>query len=362
MFKVNRKALERELSLLATVAERKQTIPVLGSTLFNFSGNTLILTATDMDTSLITEMEASGDSWAGCIPSRQLYELTRLSGSEDIEFVPEDGRIAVKWDKSRHRLPLFDPTEFPVIEQPSGEPVTVPGEVFRSAVTRVLPCVTSEEARYVLQGVKLEARDNTLKLIATNRHRLGVASISVEGSIDTLVPAAPLSAVLKTDSEFIEIQANENRAMFRCGQRLVIAQLLAGTFPNWEMIVPKAMPYQLEIATSDLVNALRRVDITRAETYKAGEGRILAGVRMVFERTALTVETDVSDRGESQEPLDAVGNLNGESIVVRINPDYVMDFLRYADDKVKFEIKDGSSVLRFTDSSDFQYVVIPMRL
>lgn len=361
-FICNRKALLDELALLSTVAEAKTTMPILATTKFDFDGSLLILTATNMDTSLVTSLVATGDSWSGCVPSKQLYELTRLFNGEAIEFAPDEGRVTIKWGKSRHRLMLHDVAAFPWIAQPSGSKVSVQGEALRNALTRVLPCVTTEESRYTMQGVKFEGKDGTLKLIATNGHRLGVASLAIEGDISTLIPVEPLAVVLKTNSETIDIQADENRATFHCGPRQISAQLIAGTFPNWEMIVPKNQPYSCEFATSELISALHRANVTRAEIYKAGEGRILAGVKMVLDSRSITVATDESDRGNCEEPITATGNVNGNSIALRINPDYIMDFLRYSGERVKCELKDGMNALTFTDSSSFQYIVMPMRL
>src|SRR5829696_2365606 len=114
MFKVNRKSLAAELALLATTAERKTTMPILATIKFEFTGDTLVLTGTDIDTTIITEIEASGEPWTGCVPTKQLQELVRLFNGEEIEFTPKPNeRLQIRWGKSSHKLPVFPVADFP---------------------------------------------------------------------------------------------------------------------------------------------------------------------------------------------------------------------------------------------------------
>lgn len=360
-FSCNRKQLANELGLLSTIAERKTTMPVLATVLCRLSNGLLTLTATDLDVYIISELSAAGEPWAGCIPLDQFKNFARLAESETLDFTEKDNRIQIKAGRSKCALPITSVDQFPAKPELSGEAkLVVAGEPFRKDLARVLPCVSDEESRYAMRGVKFEAKDGTLKMVATDGHRLGVTSIAVKGEIDTLVPPPGLEALLQTDSESIEIRVNENHVSFTCGSRLIISRLIHGQFPQWQLIVPKDLSYQAEFASGELASALRRASLTRTEVYKTGTGKILGGVTMIFERELITVDTGVSDRGRSEEPVTAISNLNGDAVTVGINPDYVADFLRDANDKVKCEFKDASSVLRLTDGSAFECVIAPM--
>lgn len=365
-FTINRKALEAELSLLQSVAEKKGTIPVLSTVLMKFEGDKLRLTASDCDVFLITEINAEGEPWAGCIPLAQLTAFIRLSDTEFITCSEKQGHAQISAGKSKITLPITDPVNFPDCAIDFGDDkIPIAGDALRSAVTRCLPCVMDmdEESRWVLQGVKIEIADGKLRTIATNGHGLGMAEMDAgAGSYMALVPERALRALIRTKSETVQIQGDENRICFQCDHRTIIARLIAGAFPNWEMILPKEMPYKTEMAGDDLKLALRRVNLARSETYKTGVGRILGSVVMNFQNDAVVIDTGISDRGRCEEPVAATSNLNGDTIPVGINPDYVMDFLSNAGERVVCELKDGNNVLRFTDGSNFQYVVMPMRI
>lgn len=356
MFTVNRKQLADELALLQTVAERKTTMPVLSNVMLDLAGDKLTLYATDLDASIVTEVAAEGEPWTGCLPMTELTKFVRLSESEQVVFQVKETRMLVKAGKAKCLLPMVERSQFPALPTiPAINGLTLSGETLRTLLTRVMPCATNEPSRYNMRGVKFEAKDGTLRLIATDGHRLGVATLAIEGAMDTLVPADGLAPLLKTTAGSITMQADDKQAWFRCNHQLITMRLLDGQFPRWEMIWPKALPYQSDVATEPLAAAFRRVEITR----DAARG---SAVRMSFQAGSISIDSGETDRGQCDELLDATSNLNGEAVLLGVNPDYVMDFLRHAGERVKCEFKDNSNVVKMSDGSAFEYVVMPMRL
>lgn len=355
-FTVNRKALESELALLQAVAEKKTTMPVLSNVMLDVADGKLTLYATNIDASIVTTLDVTGEPWTGCLPMSELTKFVRLAESDALNFQVKETRIQVKAGKAKVQLPIIGREHFPtlpVISEDSG--LALPGETLRTMLARLLPCVTTEEAFRAMQGVKFEAKDGTLKLIATNGHRMGLASFPVEGEIDTLVPSDGLAPLLKTTAETVTMYADANRASFKCDHQLITTRLLDSQFPHWEMIWPKEMPYQSEVATEPLTAAFRRVEITRDATRGSA-------VRMSFQAKSISIDSGETNRGQCDELLDVTSNLNGEAVLLGINPDYVIDFLRHAAERVKCEFKDNSNAVKLSDGSAFEYIVMPMRL
>lgn len=355
-FTINRKTLETELALLVTVAEKKGTMPVLSTVMLDVGDSKLTLYATNLDASIITEIAADGESWTGCLPMVELTKFVRLAESEQVVFQVKETRMQVKAVRAKCLLPIVQREHFPALPQPTTEGgLTLPGDTLRAVLTRLLPCVTTEESRYLMRGVKFEAKDGTLRMIATNGHRMGLASLPVIGEIDKLVPDDGLAPLLKTDAETITFNADDNHAWFRCGHQLIVTRMLEGKFPAWEMIWPKELPHRSEIAADALTAAFRRVEITRDITRGSA-------VRITLAQGSISIDSGETDRGQCDELLDAASNLNGETVLIGVNPDYVMDFLRYAGERVTCEFRDSSSAVKLSDSSAFEYVVQPMRL
>lgn len=367
MFSVNRQALLRELSLLQSVTERKGTIPVLAMALFAFDGETLHLTATDCSRTLRTQAGANGEPYSGCLPLYQLASLLKLLDAEDVAFSPQvNGFVTVSAGRSKHKLPGLEASVFPdahSLTNATGR-FTVNAEQLRDALGRTLPCVSTEESRWTLQGVQFELKDGQLRLIATDSHRLAVCAVPVEGDdLAVLVPADGLASLLKMDAETITVDVSSNHVQFTCGTRTLLVRLLTGTFPNWQMIMPATLAHTVEVDTVQLITAIRRVSVTREERFKNGVGMMLGAIRLDFSRETLTVSTEETDAGQSTEVIAASTNLNGDDVAAGFNPDYLMDFLARAGDRVVMQLNDGKTqLLMTTPGVDCRYVVMPVRL
>lgn len=367
MFTVNRITLAREMSLLLPIAESKGTIPVLSNVLMELDANGLLrLTATDIDVTLVTEIAAVGDPASFCLPLHQLAALAKLFEGDDVMFTEKtNGRIEIKCGKSKHVLASIDAKTFPQLDATfTGESLTVNSEALQEAISRVLPCVSKREdaRRATMQGVNFETKDSNLLIVATNGHRLGVASVPFTGDpLRALIPAKMLKSFLGLECESVEIRPGKNQIVFECGPRTLTSRLLVGEFPNWQLVVPSNQPYSAEIPTTSLVKAIARISVTRETRFVNGTGKTLGGAKLTFAKESLTVETRENDNGQSEEPVPITSNLNGDSVVMGINPDYLTDFLARAGDTVRCELKDTKTQLLFTDGS-FQYILVPMGL
>lgn len=364
MFTINREWLGRELVILQSVAEKKGTIPVLQFALFSFDGTNLVITATDLDVTLVCQIPAEGESWSGCVPLKPLASLVRLF-SGDVRFTPKPkDRIEVTSGTSKHLLPSLPATSFPATPVLAKTTTAViSGPTLREGLARVLPCVTTEESRYTLAGVQFETKGDKLQLVATDSHRLGVAELPCETEMKVLIPLVGIRALARLESESVEMESDTNHARFKCDHRILITRLLVGQFPNWEMIVPKALPNRVEVNADDLAAAIKRASLTRAESYKVGIGRIQAALKFTLTANCLTVESVENDKGQSTETVSATSNLNGTDYPLGMNPDYILDFLAQAEGQIVWEMKDGDSQQLLTaDGMDFKYVVMPTRL
>lgn len=365
MFRINRKELTKELALLVPIAGAKSVIPALSTVRLSVQAGKVALLVSSADVALLTEVPVEGENWQGCIPARQLYDLTRFSSCEEVVFTPQGNCVQIGLGRSRHRLPAIAFSAFPAVQEPviSKDLVTVKGDDFKPAIERVLPCVSrGDSSAFNLKGVKLEAKDGELKLVGTNTHRLGVATIPAEGQIDILIPNAAADLLSRLEAESISLWHSENQAAIQFGHRMLIARLPVGEFPNWRIFMPKDLPIKATVDTREWIGALKRADVTRDITFQIGVGRVLLGVVFVFGKDELVIDTKHSDQGRSEEPVPIRSNMNGNLIYMGINPDYVMDFLKLAGAKTDVEFKDGKNVLKLTDGSSFEYVVVPQSL
>lgn len=366
MITLDRKALSQELALLVQIAGQKNVIPSLSTIRFEVQNGSASLLAYNSHAALFTDIPAEGEDWKGCIPARQLYDLMRLAANvENVTLTPQGSMIQIAWGRSRHRLPITNFSEFPEVQSLTAESgsVTVKTEDFSAGLGRVLPCAAREDSNnWMVQGIKLEASEGQLKLIGTNTHRLGVATIPAQGKIDLFIPLSTALLLPRFESEEVVIHHDGNQAAFFFGNRILFARLMTGMFPNWQAFMPKDLPSTAAVSTSEMLSALKRADVTRDETFKAGVGRLLLGVVFIFSKEEMVIDTKHSTHGRSEESVPVTSNLDGDLIYMGINPDYVMDFLKTAGETTECNLKDGKSPLRLTDGTNFEYVVVPQSL
>jgi DNA polymerase-3 subunit beta len=224
--------------------------------------------------------------------------------------------------------------------------------------------VSTEDSRYNIQGVQFELSDEAFQLVATDGHRLGIATLPpVNVTTKALVPAEGLWALLGWQAETVAVTLSDNVVVFEADGRVLTVRLAGGTFPNWKLIMPQALPHRMEADSSALSAALKRSIVTREETYKVGTGLVRGGMCFTLAADSLTAEVAENERGAFSETIEAVSNLNGEAMKVGFNPDYLADFLGTGEGKFTCEWQDGlSQFLLSWPDAQFQYVLMPMRI
>lgn len=375
-FIINPSLLKEELGLLTPVIERKATIPVLSRIKMetNLQGE-LALTATDLDVTMrvlqVTDVLQSGSI---LVEGRKLYDISRELPNEPIHFhLNKNGQIEIRYKKGRHRLGTIESSQFPEVPVSKQSGVSVSAAILREAIRRTVFAVTTEQSRFTIQGAKLIIDENYLTMVATDGHRLAFSQLPLVNStgqkLDLLVPKKSLVQLedlldreLRRDAESaIEIGETDNQICFAVGNHNLFSRKLSGTFPNWEMVLPKSLNFTAEVSTEDFRSSLIRVTLT-SETKNYT-------VTMAIEPGKLLLKSGTGE-AEAQEEMMAV--LNGESEdnvhTLRFNSRYVQDFLQVASKagSPTFSLGFNDSIMPFElflpdRREGFRYVLMPLR-
>lgn len=358
-FTINRKALEAELALLQTVAERKGTIPILSTVMIQVADGKCRLVATDMDMALSTEIPAGGESWSGCVPSKQLYELARLFTGEHVELETKDNeRIQVKCRRSKHLLPVSSVSQFPAIEQPQATTATISGTMLRTAIERACKCVSSDAIEHWMQGVALRTHDDSLHVAATNSRHLAVTEILLALKIDALVPVRAALALTKLlDDTEVTFGASANHAVFQQGKRTFTTRLLDARFPDWRPLLPATYHHSVILDPETTRAAFRLAAITAKET-----ALIPIPIRLTIKSNEMLVETTESERGHSAEVV-AIDcpTLNGDGLTRGVNGQHFISFLD-SDAKAVMSFNSDLRIIQLSPEGEPNYRYITMSL
>jgi DNA polymerase-3 subunit beta len=375
-FIINPSLLKEELGLLTPVIERKATIPVLSKIKMetNVRGE-LALTATDLDVTMhslqVTDVLQGGSI---LVEGRKLYDISRELPNEPIHFqLNKTGQIEIRYKKGRHKLGTVESSQFPEVPVQKQSGVRVPAAILREAIRRTAFAVTTEQSRFTISGAKLVVDESSLTIVATDGHRLSFARFPLVNStgqkLDLLVPKKTLAQLedllnreIRRDQESqIEIGDTGNQLSFAAGNHSLFSRKLTGTFPNWEMVLPKNLVYTAEISTEDFRRSLSRVTLTADDRNYS--------VTMEIEAGKLTLKSSTNEAEAQEEMLAALNGENSQEVHrLRFNSRYVQDFLQVvskADSPTfAFGFNDGKSPCELflpTEREGCRYVLMPLK-
>jgi DNA polymerase-3 subunit beta len=369
-FVVSKQNLQKELSFVQGVVEKKNTIPVLSNILIESVGeNTVRITGTDLDVTIRCDMDADEIVAPGsmCVQARKLFEIARLLPDAPVSFKKEDNEwVTVKCDRARFKMVGVAREAFPEVPSFKSAPTKISASVIKTFIDRTIFAITQEESRYTLSGAKFVLDDSGARMVTTDGHRLAyvekkdMARNGAKETIDTLIPRKTLAELTKLTAGFdeeISLGMDENHIYFQVGPRLLISRMLYGQFPNYEMVMPKNNDKSVEFDSGLLNLAIRRVALMADERSHA--------IRFHLEPNQLVISSQNAEEGEANETIQT--DYAGDVTDIGFNAQYLQEFLNVVGDaKVSFEFKDGNSQAQLKPSEngdyDYKYVVMPMRI
>lgn len=369
-FIVSKQNLQKELSFVQGVVEKRNTIPVLSNILIESVGeSTVRITGTDLDVTIRCDMDAEEISSPGaiCVQARKLFEIARLLPDAPVSFKRESNDwVTVKCDRSNFKMVGVARDAFPEVPTFKSAPTKIAAAVLKDLIDRTIFAITQEESRYTLSGAKFILDNGSARMVTTDGHRLAYVEkkdVSKNGdkdSIDTLIPRKTLAELTKLTAGYegdINLGMDENHIYFEVGPRLLISRMLYGQFPNYEMVMPKNNDKVVEFDGGLLNLAIRRVALMADERSHS--------IRFHLEPNQLVISSQNAEEGEARETLQA--EYSGEEADIGFNAQYLQDFLNVLGDrKVAFEFRDGNSQAQLRPAEagdyDYKYVVMPMRI
>lgn len=370
-FSLSKTALLRELNLLQGVVEKKNTIPILSNILIETTNQSLIsLIATDLDVSLHTECTADvNQSGAVVLQARKLFDIVRNLPDADIQFAKEENdRVRISCGASEFKIVGQAKEHFPSTPQAAQAGFSISASVLNNLISRTIFAITQEESRYALNGSLITISSGNLQMVATDGHRLALASSNFDQSspaesadeLKVIIPKKALTELLKLTAgvdEPLQFSKDENHLYFNFGQRQLTSRMLAGQFPNYELVLPKNNDKSVPLNTEKIMQSIRRAALMADERSH--------GVKFELAKGQLNITSQSADVGEAREVIPV--DYTGDGMTIGFNAQYLQDFFNVVGtEEIAFELKDEQSpalIKPVGDSQyDYKYVVMPMRL
>jgi len=365
-FVVSREALLKPLQLVAGVVERRQTLPVLSNVLIVLNGDQLSMTGTDLEVEIIgrVQLEQAGESGEITVPARKLVDICRsLPDESKLEFFQEDQRIILKSGRSRFTLSTLPASDFPNVEDSPGNlRFSCAQQEVKRLIERTAFAMAQQDVRYYLNGMLWEVRQDQLRVVATDGHRMAMCTraISVETAdvIQAILPrkgVLELLRLLDDSTAQVEITLSGNHIRVTSVDYTFTSKLVDGKFPEYERVLPRGGNKTVIGSRLELKQAFGRTAILSNEKYR--------GVRLLLTDGLLTIVANNPEQEEAEEQV--VVDYNGDSLEVGFNVSYLQDVTNVIqNENIKITLSDANSsaLLEEPDNSDSLYVVMPMRL
>ena len=366
LVKAKRDELLGPLSAVSGIIERRHTLPILSNVLIESGAGALSFLATDIEIQITSRgaIGPSGEARSITVGARKLVDILRaLPESAEVTLQQQEKRLLVKAGKSRFVLQTLPAEDFPRLAKPAGDVArfSLQQKALRRLLGLVQYSMAQQDIRYYLNGLLMVVEEKTLKLIATDGHRLAFASMALESKLPRQEVIVPRKTVLElakllSDSEAeVRIELSATQASFAFGSVDLVSKLVDGKFPDYTRVIPVGHKNSLSIGREVLRLALLRAAILSNEKFR--------GVRWVLTDGSLKIVSSNTEQEEAEETLEVA--YKGDALDIGFNVNYLLDVLNNvagSDVECMFGDAASSALLSFPSEAEFKYVVMPMRI
>jgi DNA polymerase-3 subunit beta len=354
------------LQAVQNVVSTRTTLPILSNVLIRAEDGHVEFTATDLDVTVACKVEAKViKPGATTLPVKKLFGIVReLQG--EIEIETDDKNLSsIRSGSSFFKIHGLAADEFPPMPKfKDDKKVSQPQENIRAMIRKTSFAVSTDESRYVLNGIFISLKEGKMTFVATDGRRLALVDeevdISEKSAGEFIVPAKAVNELnrLLQDKGDVELKFGENQASFALKSEngfsvLLITKLIEGNYPNYRQVIPGEAKERIPVGREELVQALRRAEIMTSEKANS--------VKLAFGKNVLTITANSPEVGEARETM-AI-NYKGKELAIAFNPRYLIDPLNaLTEDEVFIELIDELSPGVIKINGPFLYVVMPMRL
>lgn len=361
-FKVAKEKLLDGLQRVQNVVSTRTTLPILSNVLVAAANDGIRLTTTDLDVSVRCQVEAEVTKiGTTTLPARKLFSIIKEVAGADVEVEVDDkNSTTIRCGSSFYKIMGLPEDEFPRFPQAdAGKKLKIQQAAFREALKITAYAVSSDETRYVLNGVYMSFKGEKLTVVATDGRRLALVENDLEipkgGETELILPnkaVGELQRLLSDAGETI-ISVSDSQIIFDLGTTTLASKLIEGAYPNFRQVIPTETKERIVLERELLLGALHRASLLASEKTQS--------VRLGFTKNQLTITATTPEVGEAKETLSI--NYKGKDLAIAFNPQYLMDPLRsLTADEVFLELTDELSPGVLKINAPFLYVLMPMRL
>ncbi|MDC1234487.1 DNA polymerase III subunit beta [Cyclobacteriaceae bacterium] len=339
-FIVNSSYLLKQLNAINGVITTNPVVPILENFLFEIAGGTLTITASDLQTSMMTELEVEAkEDGSIAIPAKILLETLRNLPEQPVNFTIEESSysIEISSDNGRYKLSGENATDFPRVPTVSdGYSVNISSDVLGTAISNTIYATSNDELRPSMTGVFLKLDETNATFVATDSHRLiryRRVDIVSDMSHSMIIPRKALTllkATLPSEVTNVAMEFNTSNAFFDFNRIKMICRLIDERYPDYENVIPADNENNITIGKAELLSSLKRIAIYANKTTHQVRLKVTGSELMISSE-------DLDFSNEANERL--VCEHEGEDIEIGFNAKFLIEMLgNISSDQLTFKL------------------------
>ena len=368
-FIVSSSYLKKELAAINGVITTNPVVPILENFLFEINDGKLTVTASDLQTSMVTELEVEAkENGSIAVPSKILKETLTNLPEQPVTFSidEETYSIEINSDNGRYKLSGENATDFPKVPTVSdGNSINISSDVLANAINNTILATSNDELRPAMTGVYMNLTDTNTTFVATDGHRLiRYRRVDIASDVDNsmIVPRKALTllkATLPGENTNVNVEFNVSNAFFKFGNIFMVCRLIDERYPDYENVIPVGNENNMTIDRAELLGSLRRIAIYANKTTHQVRLKITGSELMVSSE-------DLDFSNEANERLSC--DHDGEDIEIGFNGKFLIEMLANVSSKeVTIKLSEANKAgllvpVKQDENEDLLMLVMPVML
>ena len=373
---VQTKDLVHALSFASSIVEKRNVLTELSNIKLSAIHGMLEIGATDMDLYLNqnigAEVISSGQT---TVSTQNISDIIRKIPDTQIRLkqLPDANKLEITGANCRFELLTLPAMQFPAMEDiDSRASIKLPCIDFSRIIEYTSFAMSTEETRYNLNGIYMHVNNKQFCVVATDGHRLSIASIALDDNSEefgVIVPRKTVSELLKIIKDSRNVQSeiqiflSTNKIKFKCNNLILISKLIDGTFPEYSSFIPTDNQNKLAVGTKLLASAIDRVATVTIDKFRA--------VKMAIGSNSMEITASGEAKGAASEQLNFSEaendycSFSGTEVTIGFNPKYILDVLGSLSEKqVEIYFKDAFSpvLIKTATNPNDSFVIMPVKV
>jgi DNA polymerase-3 subunit beta len=349
---INKNVLEHMLINCQNFLDKKDSSSITSHVLLLSFDNNFTIKATDYEMGIsmqTTNYKVIEDGKASS-NGKKILDIVKILKDEDIILKREKDSLIIKQGKSKFKLPIFNPDEYPEFPDTKDKSkFEIQPIEFLQSIKKITPAIDTNNPKYELNGALIDIKDNKINFVATDTKRLAITTQDkdIDKDISLIVPKRAISEIQKLFFDEMNIYYDENLFLIKSENFTFYTKLINGKYPDYQRIIPSSTKYQLNMNRDKMIDHLKQISIISNE------------MKITFSNNSINFESLNEDNIEAKTELNYISNLN-ESIYLNINSRHILDFLTNIDEN-EFILEYNDSTLPFIlQSKNLKTIIMPI--